>query len=76
MEYQAKMGVAATHPGAIQACVGHFNLGPVDNAFALSSARSPVTWSRARPNRYVVLSSSHTTLQNLHENFQDFLSTF
>ncbi len=31
MEYQSKMGVVTTHPGAIQACVGHFNLGPVDN---------------------------------------------
>ncbi len=25
------MGVAVTHPAAIQACVGHFILGPVDN---------------------------------------------
>ena len=31
MEYQERMGMAATHPVAIQAYVGHFNLGPVDN---------------------------------------------
>ena len=31
LEYQTKMGVAATHPIAIQACVAHFNLSPVDN---------------------------------------------
>ncbi len=31
MEYQSKMGVAVMQSRAIQACVGHFNLGPVDN---------------------------------------------
>ncbi len=31
MEYQERMGVPATHPVAVQACLGHFNLSLTPN---------------------------------------------